>query len=942
VAANRVSAQTVTLSAKDNLILSESQLTATGDLNLLAGDTVRVRDSQAEAFSAQAGGNLLVRGNERIDILALNHPQTPFVSGGNLSLVSDGEISGDAHFASGGKFSILDLSGAPGNFVSLYDPIISSTGDITFGDYQGVALKVETTGNIQGGDITITGPDTPASIPNNDPHFTQLTTSRALILQAGKAQLDNPVNAPVTAGGTDFTAGVPTPLLGSVSVGNINTSSQDTADAGPVIIEAAGSITTGNINTSDAALGDGGAVNLTAAQGNVIAGNIDTSDRALGNSGAVTLRVTQSGNITVGNIDAGEQGPGDSGNVTLETARGTIDPGTIDNQQQGPGNQGGVVTNPPVDNNPPPNNGGGGGGGNPPPNNGGGGGGGNPPPNNGGGGGGGNPPPNNGGGGGGGNPPPINGGGGGGSSPPDPNNPPTDRRRPITIDLNNPSNTPIDDSSDNAGNDTADSLDLNRRRVADSSSERQANSEAGNRSRGLTLSALRVAAAQTPRINDAIYLLETAFTQEFENYFGRSLAPSITNLAEIRDRTQEIEQATGLKTGVIYVSFLPTAVPLENAQCQTAQGDRRVGRRRDTLAQAGEPSSLFGCAEQEQLELLMVTAEGEPIRLRVEGANRANVSAVTAEFQRAISDRRLANGTSYLEPAQQLYQWLIAPLEAELEARQIKSLVFSLDSGLRSLPLAALHDGQGFLVERYSTTLVPSLSLTTIRDRDIRPLHVLAMGASEFSDRSPLPGVKVELATITEQLWPGKSFLNETFTPANLKAQRRQRGYGIIHLATHAEFRPGSPKNSYIQFWNQKLRLNELDELGFSKPPVELLVLSACTTALGNREAELGFAGSALQAGVDSTLATLWYVSDRGSLGLTTEFYRQLRQFPVKSEALRRAQLAMIRDTVRIEGDRLYGSGDPIALPSNLSAEGTQSLSHPYYWAAFTLIGSPQ
>jgi CHAT domain-containing protein len=200
----------------------------------------------------------------------------------------------------------------------------------------------------------------------------------------------------------------------------------------------------------------------------------------------------------------------------------------------------------------------------------------------------------------------------------------------------------------------------------------------------------------------------------------------------------------------------------------------------------------------------------------------------------------------------------------------------------------------------------------------------------------------VELDTITEQLWPGESFLNETFTPDNLKAQRRQQGYGIVHLATHAEFRPGSPKNSYIQFWNQKLGLNELDELGLSQPPVELLVLSACTTALGNPEAELGFAGSALQAGVDSTLATLWYVSDRGTIGLTTEFYRQLRQFPVKSEALRRAQLAMIRNTVRIESDRLYGSGTPITLPPNLSAEGSQSLSHPYYWAAFTLVGSPR
>ncbi|NEQ26856.1 MAG: CHAT domain-containing protein, partial [Microcoleus sp. SIO2G3] len=171
--------------------------------------------------------------------------------------------------------------------------------------------------------------------------------------------------------------------------------------------------------------------------------------------------------------------------------------------------------------------------------------------------------------------------------------------------------------------------------------------------------------------------------------------------------------------------------------------------------------------------------------------------------------------------------------------------------------------------------------------------------------------------------------------------QRQQQEYGIVHLATHAEFKPGTPNNSYIQLWNSKLRLNELDKLRLSEPPVELLVLSACRTALGNREAELGFAGSALQAGVDSTLATLWYVSDQGSLGLITEFYHQLSQVPIKSEALRQAQLAMIKGRVRIEDNHLYSFKKSISLPLGLSASRTPNLSHPYYWAGFTLVGEP-
>ncbi|HEY9653571.1 MAG TPA: CHAT domain-containing protein, partial [Coleofasciculaceae cyanobacterium] len=201
-------------------------------------------------------------------------------------------------------------------------------------------------------------------------------------------------------------------------------------------------------------------------------------------------------------------------------------------------------------------------------------------------------------------------------------------------------------------------------------------------------------------------------------------------------------------------------------------------------------------------------------------------------------------------------------------------------------------------------------------------------------------GVPIELSTITQQLWKGKFFLNAAFTLENLKDQRRQQEFGIIHLATHAEFNPGDPSNSYIQLWNRKLRLDELQELQLSEPPVELLVLSACRTALGNEDAELGFAGSALQAGVDSTLATLWYVSDRGTLALMTDFYRQLSQIPIKSEALQQAQIALIRGNVRIENNRLYYSGKSITLPPEWSKDEVLNLSHPYYWAGFTLVGN--
>jgi filamentous hemagglutinin family protein len=187
-----VTAQAATLFANNNLILEQSQLRTAGDLTLQALDTVRVRDSVETPFVAHAGGNLYIQGNNSIDILALNHPETPFQSGGNLSLVSDGNISGDAHFASVGLFQILNLNGDPGNFVSLYDPIISSFSDVNLGDYTGTSLKVETLGNITTGNITITGPDT--ALVGTDPDIPILRGGSALILRAGLTQLDNPPN----------------------------------------------------------------------------------------------------------------------------------------------------------------------------------------------------------------------------------------------------------------------------------------------------------------------------------------------------------------------------------------------------------------------------------------------------------------------------------------------------------------------------------------------------------------------------------------------------------------------------------------------------------------------------------------------------------------------------------------------------------------------------
>jgi CHAT domain-containing protein len=430
--------------------------------------------------------------------------------------------------------------------------------------------------------------------------------------------------------------------------------------------------------------------------------------------------------------------------------------------------------------------------------------------------------------------------------------------------------------------------------------------------------------SSAPAKSDVVSAIEEPFTRQFEEYLGKSVKTPAVTLAQARDILQKVEEATGVQPALIYVTFVP----------QGATRDERSGVLSPTL----DPN-LKTKNSQDQLELLLVTAEGSPIRVRVDGTTREKVFEVADDFRSGVTNVR--SGRGYLPAAKQLYQWLVAPLEADLKARGIQNLTFLLDTGLRSVPIAALHDGQEFLIEKYSVGLMPSLTLSDTRYKDVKNSQVLAMGSAKFTDLRPLPAVPVELSTITPSLWKGKSFLNDAFTLENLKAQRKQQPFGIIHLATHATFRPGAPSNSYIELWNSKLRLNQLSELGWNNPAVDLLVLSACRTALGDEQAELGFAGLAVQAGVKSAIASLWSVSDEGTLGLMTSLYGQLKQAPIKAEALRQAQIAMIKGQVHLSSGKLMSGNKSVSLPPELSKFRSKKLEHPYYWAAFTIIGNP-
>ncbi|MEM9540403.1 MAG: CHAT domain-containing protein [Cyanobacteria bacterium P01_E01_bin.42] len=441
--------------------------------------------------------------------------------------------------------------------------------------------------------------------------------------------------------------------------------------------------------------------------------------------------------------------------------------------------------------------------------------------------------------------------------------------------------------------------------------------------------------------------LEDGFSQHFQDYLEID-RPETVSLEEARRILANIHAETNFTPALIYIFFRPSL------KTNSEDSDLLWQFNNSALnANAADfVSPLSQQRDSDELEIALVSEAGEIVRRRLVGLTRKEVMAEVRQFRRAVTNIRRPG--AFIAPSQQLYQWLIAPIEEDLQKRHINNLVFILDSGLRSIPLAALHDGENYLVENYNLGLIPSLSLIDPKYRKIEDAEVLAMGADTFAEHEPLPGVSVELEVISDRLWRGQAFLNEEFTPEKLIGARADRDFRIVHLATHAEFKPGQPENSYIQFNSQQLPLNRFKELGFDKPPVDLLVLSACRTALGDPEAELGFAGLALATGVKSALGSLWYVNDKGTLGLMTGFYEGLSSIGlmttfyegfgdsiIKAEALRQAQLSMIQGATRMENGQLLTAKSNFSLPSTMVRQDRLDFTHPYYWGGFVMIGSP-
>lgn len=374
---------------------------------------------------------------------------------------------------------------------------------------------------------------------------------------------------------------------------------------------------------------------------------------------------------------------------------------------------------------------------------------------------------------------------------------------------------------------------------------------------------------------------------------------------------------------------------------------------------------IYPLVLNKKLWLLWVAAGGVVKSQPVE-VSQAQLSEAVLDFRRQMStcERQPCTeaDTQQLKvSSQKLYNWLIRPLETELTQNKVQNLVFALDRTVRYVPMAALYDGQQYLVEKYTLSTILSAALTDTRDRipfTPQETQVLAMGLSDaVAGFNPLQHVPAELNRIVRQsapktqgIYPGQALLNQQFNSATLMGQLEQRQHRIVHIATHGQFVPGNHLASFLLLGNgKKLSIEEIRTLPLMSQ-VELVVLSACESALGGADQLDGVEIASmsyyfLTRNVKTVLASLWQVNDASTSLLMQTFYQHLSQdsesSPVtKAEALRKAQLSFIRKTVTVQDVVARGS-IAIATPEGKSpTPSIQDFSHPYYWAPFILIGS--
>ncbi len=362
--------------------------------------------------------------------------------------------------------------------------------------------------------------------------------------------------------------------------------------------------------------------------------------------------------------------------------------------------------------------------------------------------------------------------------------------------------------------------------------------------------------------------------------------------------------------------------------------------------------ALYTLVAQDKYRVVLVTPD-------VQKAFEYPIKAI--DLNRKVIQFREALQNPLSDPlplAQELYKILIAPIAKDLEDVGAETLMWSLDGALRYMPIAALHDGKNYLIERYRNTVFTPASTARLKDAPNPKWKGLGVGVSKkYPGFQALKSVPEELRSVIKEesspspggVLDGKILLDETFTEDAMRGSLRQR-YPVVHIASHFVSQPGNAASSFLLLGDGKyLSLADIKTSANLFGGVDLLTLSACDTATGGTEADGKevecFGVVAQRQGAKAVVATLWEVSDQSTQVLMQNFYRLRgsRAGMPKAEALRQGQLMLVHaGKTAVEGGMTKADGtNGTVLSANQNASPLPPIyAHPFFWAPFILIGN--
>ena len=423
---------------------------------------------------------------------------------------------------------------------------------------------------------------------------------------------------------------------------------------------------------------------------------------------------------------------------------------------------------------------------------------------------------------------------------------------------------------------------------------------------------------------------------------------------QFRDLSNQLDAASkGLDAfyARLYVLFGKDSAA--NKQVADVKGD--VSALEDQIAETSHTAALYTMVTADHYRVIVITAT----------ATVAREYAITGmELNKKVADfeQVLRNPGQDPKPlAQELYTILIGPVKADLDQAKAETLVWSLDGVLRYVPVAALYDGNQYVVENYNTVTITPASIAHLSEKpDVSNLSAAAMGIShQYEAGLPaLPAVAVELGDVVKDAnvqrangaLPGTILLDGQFTELAMEKQLDGRP-NVVHIASHFVFKPGDDSQSYLLLAGKDeagagfhLTVADFrDNKNLALRHTDLLTLSACETGMSGsasngREVD-GLGTMAQLKGARAVISSLWSVNDASTGQLMGDFYKRWVDGAgkvTKVEALREAQLDLLLGRVTA-ADGADGRGFARA---KTGSEAPKGYAHPYYWAPFVLMGN--